>query len=186
MKHRFCVLYGMDCTLGEAVAAYLDAEHYAYLHQEHICTHEALHAEGNKIVIRQTWKLLGFTVGNECTAEYQVPGRFLQYNFKPYPHWLPSIYHLIKPYTDLNYYPDPTGTHTVSELWIELDMPFFLWPLRGWLEKKLRKLKIDKDQEDMDMIARRHELFGRGNMASYFSRNQFMLHKQAFMAYFNR
>lgn len=184
MKHKFQVLYELDCTFGEAVAAYLDAEHYAHLHGKHIYHHEALEQNGNVIVIYQKWKMLGLPFGLICSTEYQPPGRLLQYHFIPKPFWRPSIYHLIKVHTDLLYTPDATGTRTVSDLTVELDLPFFLWPLRHVIEDRLRRLKIVKDQEDIDMIACRQRLFGRGNVTAYLAKHQFLLHKEAFAKYF--
>jgi hypothetical protein len=184
MKHSFSILYELDCTLGEAVAAYLDAEHYAHLHGKHLTHFKVLDADGTKIRVVQYWVFLGIKIGNECIMEYVPPGQFLQYHFKSYPHWLPSIYHLIRVHTDLRYTPDSTGTRTVSDIMIDLSLPFWMWPLRHTIEKKLRALKIEKDQEDIDMVARRQKLFGRGNLASYFVPHQFMLHKELFAKHF--
>ena len=73
---------------------------------------------------------------------------------------------------------------TRAHLEIELDLPWFLWPLRKLMERRLCELKIEKDQEDVDMIARQQKLFGRGNIKGYLRKDMFMLHKEAFVRAF--
>ena len=184
MRHTFEVIYEIDCTVGEAVAAYLDAEHYMYLHKVYASDYQALWQDGRRIAILQSWRLGGLAFGNSCTTEYQPPARFLNYDLKPIPLWMPSIHHLIRTRTDLRYYPAENGKHTVSHLTVTLDIPWFLWPLRKLIEARLTQLKIEKDQEDVDMIARMQKMFGRGNLSHYFRKDVFMLHKDAFMAHF--
>lgn len=184
MKYSFDVIYEIDCTVGEAVAAYLDAEHYMFLHRKWMPQYRALSQDGFKIEIEQTWSNGFITTGNRCMTEYVPPARFLNYNLKPIPAWLPSIHHLIRTNTDLRYYPSEDGQHTVSHLRIGLDMPWFFWPFRKSIERRLTRLKIEKDQEDVDMVARRQRIYGRGNLRSYLNKDVFMLHKEAFCAAF--
>ena len=51
-----------------ATAAYLDSEHYMYLHSSYMPQYEALWQDGNKIGISQTWKNRFFSVGNTCVS----------------------------------------------------------------------------------------------------------------------
>src|SRR5579872_7050282 len=81
-------------------------------------------------------------------------------------------------------FPDSTGKKTVSHFAVEMEMPFWLWPLRFYLQRKLTDLKVKKDKEDMAMIERRAKIYGRGNIASYLAPHQFMLHKEAFVEHF--
>jgi hypothetical protein len=186
VKHKFTLVYDLDMTMGEAVAAYLDAEHYSYLHKEYLPYYEAIRHEGRKITIRQGWHLGALSVAQTCVCEYVPPARFLNYGMKPLPWWFPSIHHIIKVRTDLRYFLNEAGDKTVSHLEVEIDMPFFLWPLRHWLERKLSTLKIKKDREDVEMVTRRQKIFGRGNLSSYLAEHQFMLHKDAFVEHFGQ
>ena len=184
MKHHFTLIYELDTTVACAVAAYLDAEHYAFLHSKYSPEWEALHRTGRKIVVRQTWAYGPRRIGQIYTCEYVPPARFLNYGIRPSPWWLPSIHHLVKTRTDLRYYANAAGTATVSHLEVEVDMPLWLWPLRRVIERKICALKEEKDEEDMQMIRRRAQLFGRGNIKSYLAPHQFMLHKDDFVEHF--
>jgi hypothetical protein len=97
---------------------------------------------------------------------------------------MPSVHHIMKSRTDLRYYPNADGTATVSHLEVELDLPFFLWPFRHMIERKMCALKREKDAEDMEMIQRRAQIFGRGNIKAYVADHQFLLHKDEFVEQF--
>lgn len=184
MKHKFTLIYELDTTVPCAVAAYLDAEHYAFLHSKYSPVYEVLRHDDRTITVRQTWRYGGRRVGQVYTCEYQPPARFLNYDLRPSPPWWPSIHHVMKTRTDLRYYPNEAGTATVSHLDVELDLPFFLWPLRRVIERKMCALKREKDDEDIAMIERRAKIFGRGNIKSYLADHQFMLHKDDFVEHF--
>ncbi len=184
MKYVFTHAYELDTNVACAVAAYLDAEHYIFLHNKYSPQYEVLSHVDDKIMIRQTWLFRGRRVAQICTCEYIAPARFLNYDIKSDPWWKPSVHHLVKTRTDLRYYPDETGERTISHLTVELRMPFFLYPLRHLIEKKMRALKEEKDKEDIEMIDRRAELFGRGNAKAYLADHQFMLHKDEFVEHF--
>jgi hypothetical protein len=148
------------------------------------CTPSPQESRFSRFDVKQTWRYAGWTSAQTYTAEYQPPARFLQYDVRPSPSWLPSIHHLIRTRTDLRYYPTPDGDKTISHLDVEIDMPFWLWPARHLLEQTLSGLKRDKDQEDIAMIQRRAKLFGRGNIKSYLADHQFLFHKDAFVEHF--
>jgi hypothetical protein len=186
MKYRFTLTYDLDTTVGCAVAAYLDAEHYAYLHNKYSPHFQVLSHHGRTLRVKQTWRYAGWRLGQTYTAEYAPPARFIQYDIRPSPWWIPSIHHFVKTRTDLRYYPNEAGDKTVSHLEVEMDLPFWLWPLRRVLERKLCGLKREKDQEDVDMIERRAKIFGRGNIKSYLADYQFMFHKEDFVASFGK
>ncbi|MFO0549555.1 MAG: hypothetical protein U0271_14275 [Polyangiaceae bacterium] len=184
MKHRFEVLYELDTTLGCAVAAYLDAEHYVFLHNKYSPRYEVLKHEGRTIRIRQKWRQGRVWVGQLCTTEYVPPARFLNYDMSGLPVYMPSIHNLITTRTELFYYPDTTGEKTISHLVVDLELPRFLAPLLPKLEERMISLKKEKDYEDMEMIFRRERLFGRGNVRGYLGDHQFMLHKDDFVEHF--
>lgn len=184
MKHTFTLVYELDTTVACAVAAYLDAEHYVFLHKKYSPQYEVVEKDGRRLKIKQTWHYGRTTVHQYCWTEYDPPARFLNYEISSQPWWMPSIHHVMKTRTELRYYPDATGTKTVSHLKVELDLPFWLWPMRHIVERKLCQLKKEKDAEDMDMIRRREKIFGRGNIKSYLLDHQFMLHKDDFVAHF--
>jgi len=184
VKHRFEVVYEMDTTLGCAVAAYLDAEHYAFLHSKYSPRYEVVHKQARTIRIRQTWTFRGMRIGQTCTTEYCPPARFLNYDIAGLPIWMPSVHHLMTTRTELFYYPDASGTKTISHLVVDLDLPFAMKPLLPKIESSMIALKKEKDLEDMEMIFRRERLFGRGNIRGYLADHQFMLHKEDFVAHF--
>ncbi len=184
MKHSFKLIYELDTTVGCAVAAYLDAEHYVFLHSKYLPVYEAVEKDGNRIKIRQEWTMGGLKVSQYCWTEYQPPARFLNYEISSSPWWFPTIHHVMKTRTDLRYYPTADGKRTVSDLTVDIEMPAVLWPMRHIIEKKLCDLKREKDQEDIDMILRRAKIFGRGNIRGYLADHQFMLHKEEFVKHF--
>ena len=132
MKHRFTVEYEIDCPVAIAVAVYLDAEHYVFLHKKYSDTYEVLSYEPEtcKIFIRESWELFGLRIGQTCMTEYVPPAEFLNYDIEPFPRWLPSVHHVMKTRTRVVYTEIPERNSTWSRLEIDLDMPFWLWPLR--------------------------------------------------------
>ena len=61
-----------------------------------------------------------------------------------------------------------------ENLYVEIKLPFWLYPLRYLIQKGIEKLKV---AEDMEMIYRREKLFGRGNNSVYLADHQFILYK---------
>lgn len=184
MKHEFKLVYELDTTVACAVAAYLDAEHYVFLHGNYSPKYEVIKREGRRIRISQEWRLGKLAVGQSLWTEYEPPARFLNYEVSPYPLWFPTIHHVMKTKTDLRYYPTADGKRTVSDLTITLDMPIWLYPARKIIEGQICRLKKEKDDQDMVMIERRAKIFGRGNVKSYLADHQFMLHKDDFVKHF--
>lgn len=186
MKHSFNLVYELDTTVACAVAAYLDAEHYKFLHSKYAPEWEVLAATDLSIKVRQSWQQGSRRVSQIYTCEYQPPATFLNYDMHSDPWWMPSVHNVMRTRTELRYYPTDDGERTVSDLRIEIDMPAFLWPLRKVIEDRLCTLKRDKDEEDMEMIRRRAKLYGRGNIKSYLAEHQFMLYKDAFVTHFGK
>ena len=106
-------------------------------------------------------------MGQVYTCEYVPPAQFKNYDIQPSLWYIPSIHHLISVNTDLKYLPNFEKDSTISILDVEIKLPFWLYPLRYLIQKGIKKLKIEKDAEDMEMIYRREKLFGRGNNSVY-------------------
>lgn len=184
MKHRFTLVYELDCPLHIAVVTYLDAEHYIFLHRKHTDLYEVVKREPLKTTIRQAWKLGGVHLGYTSVGEYRPPAEFLNYGIRPNPRWIPSFWHLVDIKTHLIYSEIPGTDRTLSTLEVEVDLPFFLWPLRHRMQRRIERLKIEKDDEDIVMIKRREKLYGRGNLVGYLHEGQFLLYKDAFVEHF--
>jgi len=178
-------MYRIDCSVAEAVAAYLDCEHYAHLHKKYVGSYRVISQFGFQIDIEQSWGLAGLKFGNRCITEYCPPATFVNKCIRPFPNYLPSIHHLIQTRTELHYYLDENQTSTVSHLKVDLEIPFYLWPIRRLLENSIKRLKIEKDMEDIEMIERQQKIFGKGNLKRYTRKDVFMLHKDAFIKSFN-
>lgn len=180
MKYSFKICYELDCPVAISVAAYLDCEHYLYLHESYTTGIEILEIGDGHYTLNQYWKIFGFNIGHTGKNRYIPPATFINEEIKPYPpNRKISIHNLIKVKTTLNYYETKRKT-SLSELIVDLDIPFLLYPFRGLLRKSIEKLKIMKDLEDLEMIERRAKLFGR-NYNSYYLRNGvFILHKEKY------
>ncbi len=184
MKYKFQLVYELDCPLHIAVVTYLDAEHYIFLHRKYTDEYVVTKREPLKTTIRQSWKLGGITLGYTSVGEYRPPNQFLNYGIKPDPRWIPSFWHLVDITTHLIYTEIPGTDRTLSTLNVEVDLPFFLWPLRKRMRQRIERLKIEKDDEDIVMIKRREKIYGRGNLAGYLHDGQFLLYKDAFVEHF--
>jgi len=183
MKYRFNLTYELDCPLAIAVAVYLDAEHYIFLHNKWSDRLEVLEVGERTIRYRQSWRFLGLRVGQTYTAEHVPPAQFKNYDIRPEPAWMPSVHHLCSIRTHLTYRATARDT-TFSDLAVEIDMPFWLWPFRGLMRESMERIKREKDREDVDMIEVRAKRYGRENNDCYLRPEQFMLFKDDYVAHF--
>ena len=186
MKHKFSLVYELDCPVAIAVATYLDAEHYVFLHRKYATHYEILDTAPHKVKYRITWHFLGFRIGQVGWAEYAPPADFLNYAVKPDPWWFPSIHHICRINTHLKYTPVEGKNATLSTLDVEVDMPFWLWPMRHRIQRAIERLKKEKDWEDVEMIEYRAKLFGRENNNAYLREDQFLLHKDDYVKHFGK
>jgi hypothetical protein len=184
MRHSFSVVEEMDAPIPVLVAAYLDCEHYVYLHRSLTDNVEVVAAEGFKVTVRQTWKAWGLTLGHYKTGQWVPPAEFLVYDVKPYPSWFPSPHHFMGLATRLRYTPSGNGDRTMMTFDVDLDLPFFLWPFRFVLQRLIEKMHAQQNDEDMAMIRRREKLYGRGNISSYLAKHHFCYHKDEFTRLF--
>jgi hypothetical protein len=185
VRHSFRVVEELDCPLAVAVAAYLDCEHYLYLHRSLTDSLEIVRAEGFRITVRQSWKALGLRLGHEKTGEYVPPAEFLIYDVVPSPRWIPSVHHLVDIRTRLRYEAVPERDATRMIFDVDLGLPFWLWPLRGFLQRLIERLHAAQNAEDLAMIKRRESLVGRANLlAAYLRPGHFCYHKDEFVRRF--
>ena len=186
MKYSFKICYELDCPLAVSVAAYLDCEHYLYLHENYSKDIEIVEIGDGHYTLNIYWSIFGLTFGHTGKNRYIPPATFINEEIKPYPpNKKISIHNLIKVKTTLNYYETKRRT-TLSELIVDLDIPFLLYPFRGLFRKSIEKLKILKDLEDLEMIERRAKLFGRNYNSDYLRNGVFILHKEKYAKYFGK
>jgi hypothetical protein len=186
VKYTFLIRYEIDAPLAISVAAYLDCEHYEYLHDSLTKKIEILEHGSDYYKCRIVAHSFGLDVGQIVTARYVPPGTFAQFDIQPFPRWWPSIHHLICTQTTLRYFETPERKTTLSELTVEIDLPFWLYPFRKVLQQAIERVKILKDLEDVAMIERRAKLFGRMNNDPYLREGQILLHKKEYLKYFGR
>lgn len=185
MKHRFTVAEELDCPLAVAVAAYLDCEHYLYLHRSLTDSLEIMKVDGLKITVRQSWKAFGLKLGHDKTGEYLPPSEFRIYGVTPAPRWFPSVHHFVDITTRLRYAAVPERDATMMTFDVELGLPFWLWPARGLLQRLIETLHAAQNAEDLAMIRRRERLVGRENLlAAYLRDHHFCYHKDEFLKHF--
>ena len=184
MKHTFFVRYELDTPLAIAVAIYLDSEHYIFLHRGLTNKMEITGKGNDYYTCHQTWNILGLNVGQSYTCKYIAPATFINCELTPFPKWFPSIHHLVKTRTTLRYFENPERRTTLSELEVEMEMPFWLYPFRHFISATIEKMKILKDLEDVALFDRRARLFGRDSNEVYLKRHQFMLHKEDYLKWF--
>ena len=186
MKYSFKICYELDCPVALSVAAYLDCEHYLYLHNNYTSCIEILETGDGYYTLNQFWHIFRLKVGHTGKSRYVPPATFINEEVKLYsPSIKIGIQNLIKIKTTLNYYETKRKT-SLSELIVDLDIPFFLYPFRGLLRKSIEKLKIMKDLEDVEMIERRAKLLGRNYNSDYLRNGVFILHKDKYTKFFGK
>jgi hypothetical protein len=184
MNHRFTVRGELDAPLHVVVAAYLDCEHYVHLHRSLTDRVEVVGHEGRTITVRQTWKWLGLKLGHLKSGTYVPPAEFRIDRVRPSPWWFPSIHHLVSIETRLVYAENRERDSTEFVFEVSLDLPFWLYPLRGALQRLIERMHEVQNDEDMALIKRRERLFGRGNAAPYLAEHHFMYHKDDYLRHF--
>lgn len=186
MKHSFTVVEELDTIVPIAVGAYLDCEHYLHLHRSITDSLEIIKHEGRVVEVRQSWKWLGLRLGHTKRGEYIPPAEFKVTEVKPYPFWIPSIHHFVGIYTHIKYTAHPERNTTVMTFYVELDLPFWMWPLRKRMQTLIERMHERQNIEDMVCIKRRAKLFGRENYSAYLADHQFLYHKDDYVAHFGQ
>ena len=185
MKHSFSMFGELDAPPRVTVAAYLDCEHYVFLHRALTDSVEVVHQEGFQVTVRQSWEAFGLKLGHLKDGTFIPPFEFHLENVRPEPYWIPSIHHFVGITTHLTYFDLKERDATGFRFDVTLDLPFWLYPVRTILQRLIEKMHDQQNFEDMAMIKRRERLFGRGNTAAYVAEHQFLYHKDAYLKHFS-
>jgi hypothetical protein len=156
-----------DYDVLTAVTAYLDCEHYAWLHARNYSHYEILEDGPTTSRIIQHSKYWFFTFKQHHFREYFPPSEFRMASDKPFP---------IFTHTRFTERSDG-GTHRTVD--VAMDLPLPLWPLRGLLAAHLRRYDARVYGEDATAAARRAKYLGKNNWLWAFRPSQFLLHKDA-------
>ncbi|MDQ6669570.1 MAG: hypothetical protein M3069_02205 [Chloroflexota bacterium] len=168
MRHAFRLVENdYDYDLLTAVTAYLDCEHYAWLHGRNYSHYEILEDGPTTSQIVQHSKYLGITFRQRHFREYIPPSEFRMFSDKPFP---------IRTHTRFTARPDG-GVHRTVD--VAIDVPLVLWPFRRLMEAHLRRYDARVYAEDAAAAARRERYLGKNNWAWAFRPTQFLLHKDA-------
>ena len=161
-----------DYDVLTAVTAYLDCEHYAWLHARNYSHYEILEDGPTTSRIIQHSKYWFLTFKQHHFREYFPPSEFRMASDMPFP---------IFTHTRFAQRADG-GVHRTVD--VTIDLPWLLWPLRGLLARHLRRYDARVYGEDAAAAARRARYLGKNNWAWAFRPSQFLLHKDAVMAAF--
>tara|TARA_B100000768_G_C11284429_1_gene381168 strand:+ start:1067 stop:1711 length:645 start_codon:yes stop_codon:yes gene_type:complete len=213
MYYSFIQKYTFPTTVASAVVTYLDCEHYIFLHRSCEQAYKIISIEGNKCISEIRYKSGIFSWSQISTTEYIAPAQFKQYDviIRGFGPAILAGYLLKNIRTTLTYYENDKAISitdidtpkknielkkedriVISEIKYEMDIPFFLFMFRGYIEKKLKAMKIKKDSEDLYMIRRRIMLFGDDKSLEkdceywkpYFKKSYFLLFKENFFKSF--
>tara|TARA_B100000131_G_C17929033_1_gene537534 strand:- start:226 stop:822 length:597 start_codon:yes stop_codon:yes gene_type:complete len=192
--------------MASAVVIYLDCEHYTFLHATCETKYKIISVTENKCVSECEYKSGIFKWKQTSTTEYISPATLKQYDIKIKGFGFAILANLFDVKTTLQYYYNDTNCQIldieknkiikiskddktlISEIFYEIEMPFFIYPFRKFLKNRLENMKIKKDIEDLDFIKRRVALFGSDKINSkssywfpYLRKNYFFLFKERFM-----
>jgi len=155
-----------------AVTAYLDCEHYAWLHARNYSHYEILEDGPTTSRIIQHSKYFGITFKQHHFRTYLPPSEFTMESDKPFPI---NTHTTFRPRAD-------GGTHRSVD--VSMDLPVVLWPFRKLLAAHLRRYDARVYGEDAAAAVRREKYLGKNNWAWAFRPSQFLLHKDAVMEAF--
>src|ERR1700686_5742625 len=157
MRHAFCLAENdYDYDLLTAVTAYLDCEHYAWLHARNYSHYEILEDGPTTSRIIQHSKYLGITFKQHHLREYLPPSEFRMASDRPFPI-----------YTRTRFTPRTEGgVHRTVD--VTIDLPAVLWPLRRLLAAHLRRYDARVYGQDAAAAARRGPYLGKNNWAGAF------------------
>jgi hypothetical protein len=163
-----------DYDVLTAVTAYLDCEHYAWLHARNYSHYEILEDGPTTSRVIQHSKYLGFTFRQRHVREYLPPSQFRMASDRPFPI-----------YTHTRFVArEDGGAHRTVD--VTIDLPMLLWPLRGLLAAHLRRYDARVYAEDAAAAVRRARYLGKNNWAWAFRPSQFLLHKDAVIEAFRQ
>jgi len=173
MKYAFRLVDDdFDYDVLTAVTAYLDCEHYAWLHARNYSHYEILEDGPTTSRIIQHSKYFGITFKQHHFREYLPPSEFRMASDKPFPI---NTHTVFTPRAD-------GGVHRSVD--VNMDLPAVLWPFRQLLAAHLRRYDARVYGEDAVAAVRREKYLGKNNWAWAFRPSQFLLHKDAVMEAF--
>jgi hypothetical protein len=173
MKYAFRLVDDdFDYDVLTAVTAYLDCEHYAWLHARNYSHYEILEDGPTTSRIIQHSKYFGIVFKQHHFREYLPPSEFRMASDKPFP---------INTHTAFTPRADG-GVHRSVD--VSMDLPAVLWPFRKLLAAHLRRYDARVYGEDAAAAVRREKYLGKNNWAWAFRPSQFLLHKDAVMQAF--
>jgi hypothetical protein len=172
MKHQFTIVKHVKCSRANVIANYLDLEHMPAHSGLMAC--RVMSEADRAACFEITSKVGPFKIRNVHYYEFRPPNQIFHAVESP----LGPMYVL---YTVLEFH---SGTDDVrSEVTVEttLDMPRLLFPMRGLIERLLRRLNVTVHREDCAILERRQKLFGAG-VSDYLRDEQCLLFKDLFRA----
>ena len=206
MKFAFSQRYTFPVDMASAIVTYLDCEHYIFLHATCETKYKIVNFSENKCTAECHYKSGIFKWHQIATTEYIAPATLKQYNVKIRGFGFALLANFFDVKTTLKYYYndknceildietrktiklDTNNNILISDILYEIDLPFFFYPFKKILKNRLKKLKIEKDLEDLDFIKRRISLFGTdtinptsGYWIPYFKKSYFLLFKEKFI-----
>lgn len=173
MKYTFMLVDDdFDYDVVTAVTAYLDCEHYAWLHAQNYSHYEILEDGPTTSRIIQHSKYFGITFKQHHFRQYLPPSEFRMASDTPF---LINTHTVFTPRAD-------GGVHRSVD--VMMDLPAILWPFRKLLAAHLRRYDARVYGEDAAAAKRREKYLGKNNWAWAFRPSQFLLHKDAVMEAF--
>jgi hypothetical protein len=176
MIHRFILETLLPGSASNAVANFLDTEHFTF---HSILSRPSVLSETDRAaclrVDTTTWF---WTTKTIHYLEYQPPCRFLQAVDTP-----AGPMRLTHDFKELG-----TGTPELrceKTVRVELDLHPALWPFRRLIEAALRKFSAQVLAEDALILERRKRLFG-SYIEDYLRDGQYLMCKEAFRSAFSR
>lgn len=176
MKHHFQILKHVPASLSSVIANYLDMEHVPVHSGLRDC--EIMSETDLAACFVLTSDVGPFRLRNVHYFEFRPPNQVFQMVKTP-----------LGPMRVLATASEhQTGTPDVyTEVVVEgqIDLPRFVHPFRGWVERILRRLNQVVLDEDLTVLLRREKLFG-PYIEDYLRSEQVMLFKEAFREHYSQ
>lgn len=182
-KTNTVLKYKIKTTLPEIVAAYLDVEHFDYLHDDLVEDFQVHTYTATKIIWSKVWKIFTLPIRVELTTEYDGPSSFLTI-MKIAPNTiLGNIFKSLKVTNKLIYF-ETNDNSILSDSRVEIILYRFLWPFEKIILNEMIKLKTILDLEDVAMLDRKAYLIPSAREKIYTKKNQFLLFKETYNKFF--
>ena len=175
MKHSFTITKRMEAWLPLVIANYLDLEHIPVHSGLRGC--EVLAESASTACFTLTSQVGPFAVRNVHYFEFRAPCEIL--------HIVKTPLGPMRVVSTAREVPgaDPVCTEVVVQ--VEIDLPAWVYPLRGVVERILRHLNRVVLDEDMTILARRQRIFG-DFIEDFLRPRQRILFKELFREHYSR